>query len=135
MTKEQAAKAYATNDFGGTIPPFDSEKYNAHIAGWEAHEAECPGDLTLLVNFFNKCKKEEVYFRFENDEDGYYLCIINRQIFPRVWADNLNDSATIIAESEESLINRTVLGEIDWKHRFSGTSLQDCINQFNDHEQ
>lgn len=139
MDKQQAAKNYALKkNFKDSRGPIDivTTSYSDGLqAGWEAHEAQCPGDLTLLVNFFNKCKKEEVYFRFENDEDGYYLCIINRQVFPRVWADNLNDSATIISESEESLINRTVLGEIDWKHRFSGTSLQDCINQFNDYEQ
>lgn len=81
--------------------------------------------LTLL---FEVLHKKEIFFRFENDEEGFYLSIIDRQHYPRIWADNFQDAPKgIIAESVENVINRTVLAEKDWELRLFGKTIEDLL--------
>lgn len=49
MDKQQAAEKHATNDYGGTVPPFNETMYNSFEAGWEAHEAQSLTDAVALL--------------------------------------------------------------------------------------
>lgn len=82
---------------------------------------------TILTEMHNK----ETYFRLENDETGFYLSIIDRSKYPRIWADNLQSgSVAIIAESADNLINRTISSEQDWAARFHGETIQECFKEY-----
>ena len=84
----------------------------------------------LLPELFNELHQCEMYFRFENNDDGYILSIIDRKIYPRVWADNFQDQQiTVITETPENIINKTVLAGKDWTERFYGESIIECISQ------
>jgi hypothetical protein len=88
--------------------------------------------MTLQL-LFELLHKREVFFRFENDEDGYILSIIDRSGYPRVWADNFRDGQMrIIAESADNTINRTVMGEKDWIARFTVETIEQCVVEFNE---
>lgn len=85
-----------------------------------------------LQDFFEYFNQEEIFFRFENDETGFYLSIISRKVYPRIWADNAH-LRTVICESTENIINRTVLGEIDWKERYSGETIKELLADLKQH--
>lgn len=71
------------------------------------------------VDILKELNRKEIYFRIENDDNSFYfLSIIDRKIYPRVWADTFNDGAKVIIESEESLLQRTISGGKDWIDRF-----------------
>lgn len=80
-----------------------------------------------LQELLEVMNKSETFFRLENDENGFYLSIIDRQKYPRIWADNLNDSSEIIAESAENLLNRYTTGGRDWSERFFGENIGDLL--------
>lgn len=84
-----------------------------------------------LENLINELNKKEFYLRIENDEEGYYLSVIDRKVYPRVWVDNFkNDKDKIITESTEHLIQRSISGsDKDWIVRFNGKQLQECIEE------
>jgi len=86
----------------------------------------------MLDTLFELLNKREVFFRFENDEDGYHLSIIDRQIYPRIWADNSRDSKeSIIAETPDNILEKAMIGGKDWTVRLFGKTIQDCIDEFN----
>lgn len=73
-------------------------------------------------------------FRLENDEEGFYFSIIDRQVYPRIWADNFCDGKNIIiAETPENILNRTVLIGKDWITRFFGTTLLEVLTKADEH--
>lgn len=85
---------------------------------------------TLQGNILEVLREKEIYFRLESDEDGFYLSIIDRKVYPRIWADKFQDGKIeIIAESVDNIINKTILAEKDWSERFTGETINDCIQQ------
>jgi hypothetical protein len=84
-----------------------------------------------LDELFTHLHYHETCFRFENDDDGYWLTIIDRSKYPRLWVDNFHDrQEAVIAESIDNLINKTILTEIDWQIRFFGETIEECINEY-----
>lgn len=82
----------------------------------------------MLEDILKVLHDREIFFRFENDEEGYYLSIIDRQQYPRIWADNDKNCKTkIIAETIEHVIDKTVLAEKDWEERFFGKTIRELI--------
>jgi len=80
--------------------------------------------ITDLISILNILHQKDIHFRLENDEEGFYLSIIDREIYPRIWADNYHDNRNkIFAETTENLLNRTVLAGKDWSVRFYGDSV------------
>lgn len=79
----------------------------------------------------SRLRKKEIFFRLEDDEEGFHLSIINRQVYPRVWADNFADGKIeVIAESAENILNRTVaISEKDWNERFFGETLEEVFSE------
>ena len=89
-----------------------------------------PAAKPLLGDVLSRLHKAEYHFRLEDDEEGYYLSIINRQIYPRIWADNFQvNEYKIIAETTDHLLNRTILAEKDWSERWVGESVDECLYQ------
>ncbi len=85
---------------------------------------------TVLGDVLPRLHKAGYHFRLEDDEEGYYLSIINRQLYPRIWVDNFQDNAgTIIAETPDNLLNRTILFSKDWSERWFGRSINECLYQ------
>lgn len=86
---------------------------------------------TNLSFLLNDLHSKEVFFRFENDEEGYYLSIIDRQKYPRIWADNMEDGTVeVLAETTDHLINRTVVGGPDWTVRLFGETIEKLMEEF-----
>ena len=84
----------------------------------------------MLGDVLGQLRRKDYFFRLENDETGYYLSIIDRKIYPRLWADNFQDNQEcIICESADNMINRTVLAEKDWLVRFFGDTIDECISE------
>lgn len=88
----------------------------------------------LLCDVLERLHKAEIFFRMEDDEEGYYISIINRQIYPRVWVDNFaNEDVEVICESAENILNRTVaISEKDWSERFFGETIDEVVKKVND---
>jgi hypothetical protein len=85
--------------------------------------------LELLLTLFHK---RDIFFRLENDEDGYYLSIIDRGCYPRIWVDKFQeDQPAVIAQTVDNLINKNILAEKDWRTRFHGETIEECIEEFN----
>ena len=81
-----------------------------------------------MERIFNILHQKDIHFRLEDDEEGFYLSIIDRGVYPRVWADNYqNGNIDIIAETAENILNRTVLAGKDWSIRFEGDSLKKVL--------
>lgn len=78
---------------------------------------------------FNLLKGKD--FRLENDDDGFYLSIVDRSKYPRVWIDNAIDNPQkMIAESVEHIEQRTnPFLEKDWSVRYFGKTIEDLILQ------
>jgi hypothetical protein len=88
------------------------------------------GEIIPLDKLLAALHTNEIFHRLENDEEGFYLSIINRQVFPRVWADTQNDGQfEVLAESTEHLLERTVLHSKDWQARFSSETIEGLIPQ------
>lgn len=83
------------------------------------------------TDILSNLHKNGTFFRVEDDEDGYYISIINRQIYPRVWADIFaNGDTKVIAETAENILNRTVaISEKDWSERFFGETIEEALNK------
>ena len=92
-----------------------------------------PSNL-LLCDVLERLHKAEIFFRMEDAEEGYYISIINRQIYPRVWVDNFaNEDVEVICESAENILNRTVAkSEKDWSERFFGETIDEVVKKVND---
>lgn len=89
-----------------------------------------PAKKPLLGDVLSRLHKAEYHFRLEDDEEGYYLSIINRQIYPRIWADNFQGNEDkIMAETTDNLLNRTIPAEKDWYERWFGESVDECLYQ------
>ena len=74
--------------------------------------------------------------RVENEcETGdVYLSIIDRQQYPRLWIDNDSENSNIIAETTENMLLRNnPFLEKDWRLRFCGDSITECLNQYNEY--
>jgi hypothetical protein len=84
--------------------------------------------LELTLSLFHQ---RDVFFRFENDEEGFYLSIIDRKKYPRVWVDNDKEGAEIIAETVDNIINRAIPAEKDWEERFFGETINECLAEYN----
>ena len=84
------------------------------------------------IDAFDEIHKMGYHFRFEDDEEGFYLSIINREEYPRIWVDNFaagkND---IISETPDHVLERSVLAEKDWSERFFGETIDDCLYKLN----
>lgn len=84
-----------------------------------------------LINLFNSLQAKEVFFRLENDDEGFCLSIIDRSKYPRVWIDNFHDrQVEVIAETVDNIINKTIFTEKDWQARFTCTTIDECIIEF-----
>jgi hypothetical protein len=82
---------------------------------------------------FTLLHKREVFFRFENDEEGFHLSIIDRAKYPRIWVDNSQDNEeTIIAETLDNIINKATIGDKDWLVRLSGKTIEEVYSAFNE---
>ncbi len=85
-------------------------------------------DADKWISVMNELHRRDLHYRLEDDENGYYLSIINRKKYPRVWADNFKDTThEIIIESTDHLIERNTIGERDWSQRFTGETLKECF--------
>jgi hypothetical protein len=83
-----------------------------------------------IEELFDILSKKEMYLRLENDEENYYLSIIDRSRYPRVWADNFQRQQSFIeAETTEHLLERTVLAECDWMASFEGQTIDECVTE------
>jgi len=84
-----------------------------------------------LGDVLSRLHKAEWWFRLEDDENGFYLSIINRGIYPRIWADShANGDIKVICESAENILNRTIaISEKDWSERWSGETIDECLYQ------
>lgn len=62
------------------------------------------------------------FFRFENDDENKFaFSIIDRQQYPRVWADNFEAMEhVIVEESDMHAIDRIIMSNNDWLVRFYG---------------
>lgn len=81
-----------------------------------------------IEEIFTFLNDREIFFRFENDEDGYYLSIIDRKQYPRVWADKMREGKVeMLAETTDSLISRTTIGDKDWTHRFDDQTIEGLV--------
>ena len=86
------------------------------------------GTKPVLGDVLSRLHNAEWHFRLEDDEEGFYLSIINRQVYPRIWSDNFQDNEDkIICESPESLLERTVMSGKDWSERWFGESIDECL--------
>lgn len=84
----------------------------------------------VLGDVLSRLHNAEYFFRLEDDDNGFYLSIITRKVYPRVWADNFQDGLVkIIAETSDNILNRTVLAEKDWQERWFGESIDECLFQ------
>lgn len=84
----------------------------------------------MTINeLFAALADKEMYMRLENDEEGYYLSVIDRSRYPRVWADNFQTQQSFIAETTDHLIERTVLAENDWLVRCSGKAIDEVVDE------
>jgi hypothetical protein len=87
---------------------------------------------TTLSFLLNSLHELEMFFRLENDEEGFYLSIIDRSKYPRVWSDNFQDGTVeIIAETTDHMINRTISSEKDWKVRLYGKTIDELMTEYN----
>ena len=72
-------------------------------------------------------------WRFENEVDdsnaGFYLSIIDRTVYPRLWKDNdLDGSFNILVQSDQVLLEKAMSGsEKDWSERWSSNSIDGCL--------
>jgi hypothetical protein len=84
----------------------------------------------MTINeLFASLADKEMYMRLENDEEGYYLSVIDRSHYPRVWADNFQVQQSFIAETTDHLIERTVLAENDWLVRCTGKTIDEVVDE------
>jgi hypothetical protein len=85
----------------------------------------------MTINeLFTTLAIKEMYLRLENDEEGYYLSVIDRSHYPRVWADNFQSQQSFIAaETTDHLIERTVLVENDWLIRCTGETIDEVVEE------
>jgi len=85
----------------------------------------------ILGNVLSRLHKAEWWFRLEDDENGFYLSIIDRQIYPRIWADshaNGDVDVDVICESAENILNRTIaISGQDWTERWFGETMEECL--------
>jgi hypothetical protein len=78
----------------------------------------------LLILLHSK----DLHFRLEDDENGFYISIIDRSKYPRVWIDNFQKRQTVVvAETVDHVINKTILADNDWLARFEGETLDECL--------
>lgn len=71
---------------------------------------------------------KDLHFRLEDDENGFYISIIDRSKYPRVWVDNFqSQQSVIVAETVDNIINKTILADKDWYTRFEGETLDECL--------
>jgi len=82
-----------------------------------------------INQLFAALAAKEMYMRLENDEEGYYLSVIDRARYPRVWADNFQSQQSFIAETTGHLIERTVLAENDWLVRCTGKTIDEVVEE------
>jgi hypothetical protein len=83
-----------------------------------------------LLELIGLLHGKDLHFRLEDDENGFYLSIIDRSKYPRVWADNFQSQQSfIVAETVENIINKTVLAENDWLVRCEGETLDECVEE------
>jgi hypothetical protein len=107
----------------------------AGTAGDSSTKPKLKGQAKLLLNpvlgdVLSRLHNAEYFFRLEGDDNGFYLSIITRKVYPRVWADNFQDGLVeIIAETSDNILNRTVLAEKDWQERWFGESIDECLYQ------
>jgi len=89
--------------------------------------------MKKLIKIFENLKSTDTAYRFEYDDSGYHLSLINRQIYPRCWVDNSNDDNNeILIESAENFLHRELPTlEKDWHQRFSGETIEELITDFN----
>jgi hypothetical protein len=89
--------------------------------------------MKMFIETLESLHANEMFFRLEDDEQGYYLSLIDRQYYPRVTADNLNDGYKIVMENTNNLLERTMIGGKDWIIRFTGETIEDVFNQLNEY--
>lgn len=92
--------------------------------------------MNIIKNVEELLLKVDCRIENEVETKEVYLTIIDREKYPRLWIDNDNaDEAKIISESVENiLLKSNPFLEKDWKIRFVGYSIEDCINQYNNDE-
>lgn len=138
---QQAAEDHALKKVGRReenwtdVDRRDFEKIKGHFLAGAQYAGEWISVETFGTNYsvvkdaLKELQRIEFFFRIENDEAGYYLSIIDRKKYPRVWADNYNDGATVIFESEESLLQRTTIGGKDWTARYFFETPDELLNK------
>lgn len=84
------------------------------------------------AEIINDLNNREIFFRIENNDDGFWITHIDRSMFPRIWMDNAVDGrVTIIVESDEHMLQRnSPLPEKDWKQRVFNADFYTALNEF-----
>lgn len=73
---------------------------------------------------------KDLHFRLEDDENGFYLSIIDRSKYPRVWVDNFQSKQSfIVAETVDHVIEKTILADNDWLVRCTGDTLDEVADE------
>lgn len=83
-------------------------------------------DKDIIFLMIQLLTERHEFYRLENDDNGFYLSIIDRSqrdIYPRVWADNSRDGSVVIAQSKEAFLNDNFLSSKDWSARFFGENI------------
>lgn len=73
--------------------------------------------------------------RLENEHgEMFYLTIVDRSKYPRLWIDNFTDNEfTVIEESTNHLLARNnPMLEKDWIIRFEGVDFHSLVKQYNE---
>ncbi len=87
----------------------------------------CEPDLRLS-NILKQLRIMYVFYRLENDEEGFYFSIIDRQVYPRLWQDKrMEDGVTMIAETEEHLLKSLSYTDKDWSDRMFAETMEDLL--------
>ncbi|WP_312364008.1 hypothetical protein [Sphingobacterium sp.] len=82
------------------------------------------------MELLNKISEKGFFYRIENDEECVYLSIIDRQVYPRIWSDNvISGDFKIESESDENFIERTFISGKDWAQRWHGDTIDECLQQ------
>ena len=89
--------------------------------------------MVKLIDIFNKLERTDTAFRFECDDSGYHLTLIDRSVYPRCWIDNANSGQSIIiVETPENFLHRELpTMEKDWNKRYSDDTIEGLINLYN----
>jgi len=89
--------------------------------------------MEALIKIFTYLQNTDRPYRFESDDSGFHLSIVDRKVYPRCWVDNESEgNVKIIEESSDHFLNRELPTlKKDWRQRFEGETIEELVNDFN----